>query len=91
MNQRKFKRQEVIGNYIADFVCHELSLIIELDGGQHQINQEYDLERTEHLKTHGYKVVRFWNNEITENLEGVLEVIFTLTLPSPIEGEGSRN
>ncbi len=73
----RFRRQFVIGYYIADFCCFEKKLIIELDGGQHneKANQINDAERTKILGTQGYKVLRFWNNEIDNNLDGVLETI----------------
>ena len=70
----KFKRQQPIGDYIVDFICKEAKIIIEIDGGQHNEpeNIEYDKTRTEYLNTLGYKVIRFWNNEIYENIEGVI-------------------
>ena len=70
----KFKRQQPIGDYIVDFICKEAKIIIEIDGGQHNepVNIEYDKTRTEYLNTLGYKVIRFWNNEIYENIEGVV-------------------
>ena len=70
----KFKRQQPIGDYIVDFICKEAKIIIEVDGGQQNEpeNIEYDKTRTEYLNNLGYKVVRFWNNEIYENIEGVL-------------------
>ena len=70
----KFKRQQPIGDYIVDFICKEAKIIIEVDGGQHNEpkNIEYDKTRTEYLNNLGYKVVRFWNNEIYENIEGVV-------------------
>lgn len=68
----KFKRQQSIGNFIADFYCASKKLIIEIDGGQHLDNTEYDEERTEYFKSLGIKVVRFWNNEIDKNINGVL-------------------
>ncbi len=71
----KFKRQQPIGNYIVDFICKEAKIIIEIDGGQHNKdnNIENDKIRTEYLESKGYKVLRFWNNEIYENIEGVLK------------------
>ena len=72
----KFRRQEPIGSYIADFVAMELRLIIELDGGQHALASTSDKERTTTLEGGGYRLIRFWNNEVLENLEGVLERIF---------------
>jgi len=70
----KFRRQFPIGPYIADFACIELKLIIELDGGQH-VESATDAGRTAWLETNGYTVIRFWNSEVIENLEGVLEAI----------------
>ena len=71
----KFRRQQPIATYIVDFVCLEHKLVVELDGGQHTGQQGYDAERTRILNTQGFKVLRFWNNEVFENLEGVLSVI----------------
>lgn len=73
----KFRRQVPIGNYIADFVCEGRKIIIELDGGQHNEakNIEYDKMRSEFFKTKGFKVLRFWNNDIDKNIDGVCEVI----------------
>ena len=62
-----------------DFACAELRLIIENDGGQHAEQVHYDLGRTRFLQSKGYQVIRFWNNEVLENIEGVLEAL-TLTL-----------
>jgi very-short-patch-repair endonuclease len=71
----KFKRQVPIGTYIVDFVCLEKRLIVELDGGQHFNNQKYDTERTAWLKGRGFKVLRFWNNEVLQQTASVIEVI----------------
>ena len=70
----KFKRQHPIGDYIVDFICKEVKVIIEIDGGQHNEleNINYDKVRTEFLNSLGYKVIRFWNNEVYENIESVL-------------------
>jgi len=90
----KFRRQQPIGPYIADFVCLELGLIIELDGGQH--TKLEDARRTAALQTLGFRILRFWNNDIIDNIEGVLTAIL-LALPSsaltpqpplPLAGEG---
>ena len=75
----KFRRQLPVGRYIVDFTCSELRLIIEIDGGQHAEQVHYDLGRTRFLQAKGYRVVRFWNNEVLGNIEGVLEAL-TLTL-----------
>jgi len=79
----KFRRQEPIGRYIVDFVCFESKLIIEVDGGQHSIETEKDKERDEWFKSQGFKVHRFWNNEVLTNTEGVLEVIRANCLSHP--------
>jgi very-short-patch-repair endonuclease len=71
----KFRRQQVIGPYIVDFVCFEQRLILELDGGQHAENVECDVRRTAFLESQKFQVVRFWNNEVLRNMEGVLETI----------------
>lgn len=71
----KFRRQQPIENFIVDFVSFEKRIVIELDGGQHKMNKEKDNERDRFLANNGFTVLRFWNNDIVENLEGVLEVI----------------
>jgi very-short-patch-repair endonuclease len=71
----KFRRQHAIGIYIPDFACIERKLIIELDGSQHLEQEEYDKERSKYLETQGYKVIRFWNNDVTNNIEGVILAI----------------
>ena len=71
----KFRRQHVIGNYIVDFVCREKRLIIEVDGGQHNENKQKDLTRDSYLQQRGYRVLRFWNNDVLKNINGVLEEI----------------
>ncbi len=68
-----FRRQHQIGQYIVDFVCLEKKLVIECDGGQH--TEEVDKERTLFLEQEGFKVLRFWDNDILKNIEGVYEVI----------------
>ncbi len=79
----KFKRQYPIGDYIVDFICIEKKIIIEVDGGQHNIleNIEKDNIRSEYFSLRKFKVIRFWNNEIDNNIEGVyqkLEEFFNL-------------
>ena len=71
----KFRRQFPIEPFIADFVCLELKLIIELDGGQHANRTNYDNQRSLFLRRRGFKVLHFWNNDVIENLAGVMEVI----------------
>jgi very-short-patch-repair endonuclease len=74
-NGVKFFRQYNVGNYILDFYSPQLRLSIELDGGQHLGHKEYDQIRTEYLLAKDIKELRFWNNEVIENLEGVYERI----------------
>lgn len=73
----KFFRQYSVGYYILDFYCPTLKLAIELDGGQHgeEENRTYDNLRTNFLNTEGIKVLRFWNNDVMNNIEGVLEEV----------------
>ncbi|MFY9995896.1 MAG: endonuclease domain-containing protein [Leclercia sp.] len=82
----KFRRQHPVGHYILDFACCEARLAVELDGGQHDEREEYDQRRTAWLNLKGWTVIRFWNNELWNNEEGVLEEILTTLqkrLPSP--------
>ena len=74
----KFKRQVPIGRYIADFMCFECKLIIELDGSQHLEQVEHDEERTRWLETQGYRVVRHWNIAVLLNIDGVMEEIWSI-------------
>jgi very-short-patch-repair endonuclease len=69
----RFKRQVVIGNYIVDFYCASAQLVIELDGGQHNLpeNIDYDEDRTRYLQERGLAVIRFWNNDVFKNPKGV--------------------
>ena len=77
----KFRRQYPIGGFIADFYCYERRLVIELDGGHHAEHVDADQSRTDFFVSQGYRVLRFWNNEVIENIDGVLEQIaHTLTL-----------
>ncbi|HJT06922.1 MAG TPA: crossover junction endodeoxyribonuclease RuvC [Stellaceae bacterium] len=75
LEKAKFRRQEPILGFTADFVCHEQRLIVELDGGQHASRSEKDARRTKLLEQAGFRVLRFWNNDVIENLDGVLETI----------------
>jgi len=75
----KFRRQFPIGDYIVDFACLPLKLIIEVDGSQHMSNVNYDNARTLYLENHGFQVVRFWNNDVLTEINSVLEAL-TLTL-----------
>ena len=73
----EFRRQYPISDYIVDFICREKKIIIELDGGQHNEPNEIisDTKRTDILNSLGYKVIRFWNNEVDNNIEGVMAKI----------------
>lgn len=73
----KFRRQRPIGTYIVDFVCLEKKIVIEVDGGQHAGQVELDAERSDYLKEKGYRVMRFWNNEVLKETESVLTVILS--------------
>jgi len=77
MNGSHFRRQATIGPYFADFACHHARLVIEVDGGQHDENPAAaaDARRTADLKARGYRVLRFWNNDVLGNVEGVMEMI----------------
>ena len=94
----KFRRQQPIGPFIADFVCRERRLIIEADGGQHA-DRLADASRTAFLESKGYRVLRFWNNDILKNIDGVAQTIAGVLAtphparalresPSPSRGEG---
>ena len=75
LNGIHFRNQHAIGNYVVDFCAPRKKLIIELDGSQHLQQNEYDAERTKYLETHGYKVLRFWNNEVMKDIESVIRAI----------------
>jgi len=77
----KFRRQVAIDRFIADFLCFEAKLIVEVDGGQH--GAEADATRTAFLEAQGFKVIRFWNHEVLGNLNGVLETIAAHLPPHP--------
>jgi very-short-patch-repair endonuclease len=72
---RSFTKQFPIGQAVADFACRSAKLVVELDGGQHDTEQEADAERTRIIEAHGYKVIRYWNSDVMENLDGVLQDI----------------
>ena len=93
----KFRRQYPVGSFIVDFICVEKNVVIEVDGGQHAENEEIDLQRSAYLNKMGYQVVRFWNNQVLQETEAVLEVVFAILAngkqnspspqPSPPSGE----
>ena len=91
----RFRRQVPIGRFIADFVCHEARLIVEVDGGQHDPSSELEASRTRFLESEGYCVLRFWNNEVLDNPDGVhmviadnLRRVHPHPNPPPSKGEG---
>ena len=71
----KFRRQQPIGDYVVDFICLEKSVVIEVDGSHHAADKAKDEERDRWLEEEGFKVLRFWDNEVLTNTEGVLQVI----------------
>ena len=93
LNGCKFRRQHPIPPYIVDFFCEEIGLIVEVDGGQH--TPEKDAKRSEFLNQNNFKILRFWNNEVLENIKGVLEMIAKNLPPDPSpqpspKGEGAK-
>ena len=91
----RFNRQVPIGPYICDFVARTARLIIEGDGGQHAIHQNSDAVRSDYLRAQGYSLIRFWNNEVLENMEGVAVAIKQSLMdrpsPSPSRLREGRN
>ena len=90
-----FRRQVRLGHYIVDFASHGLRIVIELDGGQHAVQSKSDATRSKFLESEGYRVLRFWNNEVLTNIDGVLEVIQSAILATPTptpphKGEGKE-
>ncbi|CAM8637308.1 DUF559 domain-containing protein [Sphingobium sp.] len=79
----RFNRQIPIGQFICDFVARSIGLVIEVDGGQH--NDEVDAERTRYIEARGFRMIRFWNNDVLGNIEGVIEEIERViaNMPSP--------
>lgn len=71
----KFRRQEPIGRYIVDFVCFERKIVVEVDGGQHMDEKDKDVARDKWFSEEGFKVLRFWNHDVLQKIEAVLEVI----------------
>jgi len=93
-NGFRFRRQLVIEPYIVDFTCLEAKLVIDADGGQHEVQQDIDSERTTYLEALGYRVLQFWNHEILTETQAVLERIHHELIESPhpnplSEGEGA--
>jgi very-short-patch-repair endonuclease len=83
LTRSHFRRQAVVGPFIVDFASRKAKLVIELDGGQHDWQQASDALRTSHIEAAGYRVLRFWNNDVLGNLEGVLNEIQSALPPTP--------
>ncbi|MDP9423559.1 MAG: endonuclease domain-containing protein [Pseudomonadota bacterium] len=83
INGVRFNRQVPIGPFICDFVARGPKLVIEVDGGQHAIAAAADARRTRFLEDRGYRVIRFWNNEVLDNIEGVVEAILLALADRP--------
>ena len=83
LDDHKFRRQRPIGPYFADFACLEARLVVELDGGQHVEAAAYDIERTNFFEMQGYRVLRFWNNDVLTHTAVVLEQILLALQGSP--------
>lgn len=83
LNGLHFRRQQIVHGYFADFLCHQHDLIVEVDGGIHDTQKEYDAEREEYLKSLGFRIIRFKNEAIKKDLEGVLQRIVEACGPNP--------
>jgi len=81
----KFRRQMSLNGLVVDFCCPDARLVLELDGGQHADRTEQDAARTKNLETAGYLVLRFWNNDVISNIDGVLEEILKSLNPQLLE------
>ena len=81
----RFRRQQVLGPYVVDFLCLEPKVVIEVDGGQHAEQVSNDLRRTEYLKVSGYRVIRFWNHEVLGDPDAVLQNIRAALVEIPSE------
>ena len=93
INNFKFRRQAPIGKYIVDFVCFEQKLVIELDGGQHSEQINYDRERSLWLENQGFRILRFWNHDVLGKINIVLEEIVKFLTPhlNPPPQGGRKN
>ena len=83
LNGSHFRRQVLVGPFIVDFASRKAKIVIELDGGQHDWQQESDASRTRRIEAAGYRVLRFWNHDVLGNLEGVLSEIQSALPPTP--------
>jgi very-short-patch-repair endonuclease len=97
MDGWKFRRQHPLGPFVVDFICLDKKIIVEVDGSQHAIHIKEDAERSRCLQEWGYRILRFWNNDVLKGIDSVLEVIYRelsedpLTSPLPRGGEESED
>src|SRR6185437_1302749 len=93
IDSHKFIRQHPIGQFVVDFICRERRLVVEIDGGQHADNPR-DVIRDQWLRKHNYRILRFWNNDVMSNMDGVLETIAealrTDKPPQPVSASGGN-
>jgi very-short-patch-repair endonuclease len=87
-----FRRQVIIAPYIVDFACHKNRLIVEIDGESHvsELAKHKDLKRTQFLKSQGYTVLRFWNNDVFENIDGMVDAIIARATPPTLNPSPPR-
>jgi very-short-patch-repair endonuclease len=90
INGLRFRRQEPVGQYIVDFLNYEVRMVIEVDGGQHAGTNARDNKRDAWLTDQGFRVLRFWDNEVLNNIEGVAETIRKAASPSPSPSRPGR-
>jgi len=91
LNGLHFRRQQIIDRFIVDFYCHQFALIVEVDGGIHEFQKEYDAEREAYLIARGFRIIRFSNEDIFEDLPTILKIIIeacTPATPPSLEGRG---
>jgi len=85
-----FRRQQIIDGFIADFYCHELKLVVEIDGGIHEEQKDYDNLRDQIINRHGIRVLRFSNEDVINNMDNVIKQILSDPTPPSPRGEGLR-
>ena len=94
LNSLHFRRQQIIDRFIVDFYCHQHALVVELDGGVHDLQKEFDAEREAYLMARGFRIIRFTNQEIFKDLPTVLKKIVEACTPAPFprgKGRGDRS
>ena len=93
INGHKFVRQQPLGRFVVDFLCREKRLVVEVDGGQHD-ESDRDRARDQWLREHNYRILRFWNNDVMSNMDGVLETIANAmheaAPPHPVPASGGN-